>query len=91
MSEKSEEAKKFEEQFRDLISYIEESTEEINSGKMADLTNMDHKVAALCESVENADTEVARSTQPLMAEMIAKLDQLAQALNDYQQKAQGTE
>lgn len=81
-------ANQFQEQFRDLIDFVEKAIEQVKGGAMPDLSDLDGKVSKLCVAVENADKDIGEAVQPLMSEMIAKLDQLAQELNDYQEKIQ---
>lgn len=79
----------FNERFTALIGVIDNALAAIEGGTMPDLGTLDSDVAALCREVEKADAALAQGVQPLMAEMIGKLDQLAQGLMEYQQKTEG--
>ncbi len=72
--------------FEDLIAYINKANEDVLSDKVGELTELDKDVTALCRDVESAEPELARDIQPLMAEMISKLDELAQSLTEFQQR-----
>jgi hypothetical protein len=79
----------FEERFASMISIIDTALENLQAGKMPDLGTLDSEVAKICRDVEAADPALGQKVQPLMAEMIGKLDKMAQALMEYQQKIEG--
>ena len=79
MSEES-----FETRFTDLAAFVEGALSTIQGGEMPDLSNMDERVSILCKEVETAGKSAAEQTQPLMASLISKLDELARALSDHQ-------
>lgn len=76
------------EELRNLIAFVEESLGKVQGGEMPDLGDLDGKVSTLCQNIETAENEIAQQLQPLMGEMIGKLDELAQALSEYQSKMQ---
>ncbi len=80
----------FEDRFHELISFVEEALHKVQEDEMPDLSDLDGRVSNLCRDVESAGQEAAESVQPLMADMITKLDELAMVLTEYQQKAQET-
>ena len=75
--------------FDELLAFIDQANSTVLNGKMPDLGNVDKKVALLCKDIEGADPEIAKQTQPMMAQMITKLDELAQSLNEYQAQKSG--
>ena len=79
----------FTKRFEDLIDFIDASIVEVRGGKMVAMDELESIVAKLCADLEKADAETAKSTQPLMAQMITKLDELAQGLVDFQIEKQG--
>ena len=81
--------KNYEEQFHELTSFVEEALEKVKNDEMPDLSNLDERVSSLCGDIETADEDTKARIQPMMATMIGRLDELAQALTAYQQKVQG--
>lgn len=79
----------FQKRFEELIHFIDESIAEVRGGKMVAMDSLESIVANLCKDIEKADPEIAKNTQPQMAQMITKLDELAQALMEYQISKQG--
>lgn len=79
----------FRNRFDELIAFIDQANNAVLDGKMPDLGNVDKKVALLCRDIESANPEIAKQTQPMMAQMIVKLDALAQSLNEYQAAKSG--
>ena len=71
-------------QFEELIAFITEANEKALSGTMPELGNLDSTVTALCQNVEGLDEEKAKEFETVMAQMILKLDELAQTLTNYQ-------
>lgn len=78
----------FEDRFQTLIEFVEVSAQQVEGGNMPDLTSLDNDVSVLCQDVESADSETAKAVQPMMSNMIAKLDQLAQVLTRFQTQVQ---
>lgn len=66
--------------FEILTDFIIESNEQVCAGRLVALGDLDARVNALCEEVRGAPKETARELIPLMQTMIARLDELAQAL-----------
>lgn len=79
----------FEDRFASMIVIIDGALDALQASKMPDLGSLDSDVAKICRDVEAADPAIGQKVQPLMAEMIGKLDQMAQALMEYQQKIEG--
>lgn len=72
---------------QDICDFIASSTMEVNTGKMVNLAGLDDDVAALCERTIALPPEDAMQVQPLMADMISKLELLGEALREYQDRA----
>ncbi len=72
--------------FEDLIEYINKANEDVLNNRIRKLADLDQTVTTLCHDVEAAEPVVAKDIQPLMAEMISKLDELAQNLTEFQQR-----
>lgn len=75
--------------FEDLIKFITESTDMVQNNAMPELGDLDANVTALCKDVEGADPEVAKEIQPLMGEMITKLDTLENELKSFHDRTGG--
>lgn len=68
------------------IDYIAEAINNIKQDNLMDMKPMDTEVASICEEIENADKDVAASTEPKMMEMIGLLDQLATELDAFKER-----
>lgn len=69
---------------QDLIHFIEDASESVRSGVMTDLQGLDEEVASLCDRTISLPPEQALEVQPLMAEMISRLEDLGRALKEFQ-------
>lgn len=69
---------------QDLIVFIDEANASMDRDAVPTLNNLDQKVAKLCMDVEQSPPVIAKQIQPLMAQMITKLDELALKLQDFQ-------
>jgi len=78
----------FEQRLQELVSFVDDSLAKLQGNEMPDMADLDVKVSGLCQDIETADSETAQQLQPLMSEMIGKLDELAQALSEFQARAQ---
>ena len=76
------------ERLQELIEFIEKANHSMDEGAVPSLGNLDQTVALLCSDVEKSEPEIARQAQPLMAQMITKLDELAVKLQNLQQADQ---
>ncbi len=75
--------------FEGMITFITDSCAQIRADQMVQLGNLDTDVNALCNDVKDLPAEVGQAVRPLMETMIARLDELAQALNEYQDRHTG--
>ncbi len=67
----------------ELTNFISECTEKVEGGEMVDLKGLDDEIAGLCERTVALPPEDAQAVQPTMADMIARLEKLGQALKNY--------
>lgn len=76
----------FNAKFDDMNAFISMLTDKVREDYSVNTGDLDAKVAALCAEIKAAGGSIARDTQPMMSDMIAKLDELAQALEDFSAK-----
>ena len=74
---------------KELTDFIVDCTEKVEGGEMVDLKGLDDEIASLCERTVALPPEEAHAVQPTMAEMIAKLERLGQALKNYKDSQNG--
>jgi hypothetical protein len=67
-----------------LTQFIEEALTKLQNGEVVDLSHLDAKVAQLCEETLKLPPEEAVKVQPVMGDMISKLETLGLALQDFQ-------
>lgn len=68
---------------RDLTVFISQSAQQVRGGKMVSLHHLDDEVASLCDAALALPPAEAGQVQPVMAEMIGQLEDLANALKEY--------
>lgn len=76
----------FHTRFQAMITFLESLLARVDAGELVPLDHLDHDVDTLCKEVESAAPEIAREVQPIMAQMIHKLDELVEALNSYKEQ-----
>lgn len=76
-----------------VIKRLEEITETINkaqadvsAGIVQDLSFMDEEVASICGDILKLKPEDAAAVQPIMADMISRLEGLAQSLQSFKEQ-----
>jgi iron-sulfur cluster repair protein YtfE (RIC family) len=67
-----------------LTDFIIDAGHQVRSGNMVNLTGLDEKVARVCDRTLALPPAQATKMQPVMAEMIGHLEDLSNALRDYQ-------
>ena len=67
-----------------LASFIEESQAKLQQGEVVNLSHLDDEVGELCDQALKLKPEDAVKIQPIMADMISKLEELGVALQDFQ-------
>lgn len=74
---------------RELTDFISQSAQNVREGRMVALTHLDDEVAALCDAAIALPPAEAKQVQPSMAGMIAQLENLARALEEYRNQKGG--
>ena len=69
---------------QELTSFIQNAKEKLGNGEVVDLAHLDGEVEQICEQALKLKPEEALNVQPVMAEMISKLEELGLALKDFQ-------
>lgn len=68
-----------------LITHIEACLTQAHNGATPVLGDMDKRAIQLCQDVQNADAETAQALQPVMLQMISRLNDLVSALEEFGQ------
>ncbi len=71
------------------IDIIEQALIDINHGDVGDLEGLDDEVESICDDIKKLPHDIAQSTEPLMLEMIGKLEKLAVVLQEHQDDLKG--
>lgn len=69
----------------ELTSFVIESNNSIQEGQMVDLQGLDDEVASLCDRTLALPANQAAEIQPLMSEMISRLEELGRSLEILQE------
>ncbi|HPF77827.1 MAG TPA: hypothetical protein PLF01_00925 [Alphaproteobacteria bacterium] len=69
---------------QELTSFIEDAQTKLQSGEVLSLSHLDDEVGQLCDQALNLPPQDAVKVQPVMANMISKLETLSIALKDFQ-------
>lgn len=73
-----------EERLSELSIFLDNAITQANQSNLIDLGSMENDIASLCVQIESSAPEVANEMKPLMANLIAKLDELAASIATYQ-------
>lgn len=65
------------------IDTINQAQNDVAAGKVKDLSFMDKDVAVICNDIMKLSPDEAAQVQPIMADMITRLEQLAGSLQAY--------
>lgn len=68
----------------ELTDFIEEAQAKLNDGEVVNMTHLDDEVSALCDQTLALPPQEAAQIQPIMGEMISKLETLGIALKEFQ-------
>ncbi|NCO02803.1 MAG: hypothetical protein GW903_01265 [Alphaproteobacteria bacterium] len=68
------------------IDTINQAQNDVAAGIIKDLSFMDKDVAIICSDIMKLNPDEAAQVQPIMADMITKLEQLASSLQTYKDK-----
>ena len=75
--------------FESLTDKIRNAIQQTHMGEAVNLGDLEKNVAKLCTDVSKAGNDTKRAMQQPMAEMIARLDELAHGLKEYQDRLKG--
>lgn len=67
-----------------LTQFIEDAQQKLQKGEVVNLSHLDAEVAQLCDDTLQLPPKEAVKVQPIMGNMIAKLETLGLALQDFQ-------
>lgn len=67
-----------------LISTIDQAIAQVESGEMINLEALDQEVAAVCDAATSPEPEDAPLVDEKMDMMIVKLEELSQALDEFE-------
>lgn len=70
---------------QELTTFIEEAHKQLKEGEVVNLSLLDDEVGELCDQTLQLKPQEAVKVQPVMADMINKLEKLGVALKDYQE------
>jgi len=73
-------------QIEQLIDAIDNAKERTENNEVVDLTALEGTIEALCKQVTTLPSQEARETQPLIGELISKLDMLEIQLTDFKSR-----
>lgn len=68
----------------ELNLFIDKAQEKLHKGEIINLSHLDQEVGALCEQTLRLKPVDAVKAQPIMAEMISKLENLSISLKEFQ-------
>ncbi len=69
---------------QELTRFIEDAQKKLHDGEVLNLSHLDNEVAQLCEETLKLPPQDAMQVQPIMGDMISKLEELSLALKDFQ-------
>lgn len=79
-------AEAIEKDLRKQIAVIGEAISRVRAGILMDIDGVEAEVARLCTDINELPPEEGKKLEPSMAEMIGKLEDLAAALSEFQEK-----
>ncbi|MAZ76522.1 MAG: hypothetical protein CMH31_04385 [Micavibrio sp.] len=69
----------------EIIETINKAQDDVTSGLIQDLSFMDKDVAQVCGDIIKLEPKDAAAVQPIMADMISRLEGLAQSLQSFKE------
>lgn len=72
-----------------LTAFIEQTHTKLSDGTVESLSHLDSEVEVLCRDIIALPPLDAQSVQPMMADMISRLEALGIALQEFQTKLKG--
>lgn len=70
---------------QELSEFIENAHQQLKDGEVVNLSHLDDEVGELCDQTLRLPPKEATKVQPVMADMINKLEKLSVALKDFQE------
>lgn len=77
-------AEDFKKELQAQIDKIDNAIAALPDGEIGDLQELDRNVSDLCNRLENAPRDIAQESEPLMSQMISRLEELEQKLRSHQ-------
>jgi division protein CdvB (Snf7/Vps24/ESCRT-III family) len=72
-----------------LSTFIEEAQIKLGDGEVVNLSHLDDEVETICQEIIRLPAAEAQAVQPVMADMIGKLETLGLSLQEFQKKLKG--
>ncbi len=69
---------------KEMSLFIDQAEAALKKGEVINLSHLDKEVEKLCEQALNLPPEDAKAIQPIMGEVISKLENLALSLQNFQ-------
>lgn len=69
-----------------MTETIDEAQNDVAAGIVKDLTHMDREMAQICDDIVKLSPEDAAQVQPIMADMISRLETLAGSLQSFKEQ-----
>lgn len=67
-----------------LSAFIEEAQIKLGDGEIINLSHLDGEVETVCQQIVKLPSKQAQDVQPIMADMISKLETLGISLQEFQ-------
>lgn len=67
-----------------LIDTINQAIEQVENGDLINLDDLDDEVQAVCEAAEEPPSDVVELVDEKMDQMIAALEELSQAIDEFE-------
>jgi len=67
-----------------LSAFIEDAQIKLGEGKVLNLSHLDSEVETVCQEIVKLPPKQAQDVQPVMADMISKLETLGISLQEFQ-------
>lgn len=90
MSSAKDQKSFLESQLDDMSSFLDKAIDDVGNMKSISLGKMEQQIHDLCKKIESSDPAIAHAMKPGMADIISKLDELAQRLDEYKSKIEKT-
>lgn len=71
---------------KEINQFIDNAQTSLKNGRVINLSHLDDEVGQLCEQTLSLPPVEAKAVQPVMAELIGKLENLSLSLQSFQEK-----